>query len=278
MPDATPPTREESAKDRWRVIIFGAETPAGKLFDIILLVFIGVSVMVVMLESIPAIRAEHSRTFFIAEWIFTIAFTLEYGARLWCSGNPLRYARSFFGIVDLLSILPTYLALFIVGSHYLVVIRILRMLRMFRVLKMVRHVDESNILLRALVASRQKITVFIIGVGSLIIIMGTLMYIVEGPEHGFNNIPVSVYWAIVTITTVGFGDITPQTPLGQLLSALMMITGYAIIAVPTGIVGAEIYGETQRTAARTTRRCPVCESGGHTKAAKFCKDCGTPLE
>jgi len=274
------PNRPPSGTNRqhWHDIIFEADTRAGKTFDVLLLIFIGLSVSIIMLESVEDFRARHQNFLRIAEWFFTIVFTLEYVVRIYISECKRSYIFSFFGAIDFLSILPTYLALFFTGTHYLAVIRVLRMLRMFRVLKMIRHVKEGDILLRALVASRAKVTVFLIGVICLITIMGTLMYLIEGPEHGFTNIPVSIYWAVVTITTVGFGDITPQTPPGQLVAAIIMIAGYAIIAVPTGIVGAEIYSEAQtRIARRAERTCKSCACPGHEDDAKFCRECGAKL-
>jgi voltage-gated potassium channel len=237
-------SRDKPTKPGFRqnayVVIFGHLTPAGKQFDILLLWAILLSVLVVMLESVVSINAEFGQFFRIAEWFFTILFTIEYLMRIYCTQRPKHYIFSFFGIVDLLAILPTYLSLVLVGGQYFVVIRGLRLLRAFRVLKMTQYLGEAEVLVRALSAARPKITVFIFAVLTLVTIIGALMHLIEGPENGFTSIPRSVYWAIVTLTTVGYGDIAPQTVLGQSLAALVMIMGYAILAVPTGIVSVEI--------------------------------------
>ena len=217
-------------------IIFEADTPAGKLFDILLIVSIVISVVLVMLDSVSGIRATYGRQLYVGEWVFTILFTVEYLLRLLCVGRPLAYATSFFGMVDLLAILPTYLSIFIPGSQYLLVIRLLRVLRIFRVLKLVPYLGEARLLVQALRASRRKIIVFLFTVMILVVIFGSLMYLIEDPDSGFTSIPRSIYWAIVTLTTVGYGDISPQTGLGQLLAALIMVIGFGMIAVPTGIV------------------------------------------
>jgi voltage-gated potassium channel len=263
-------------RERLRVIIFESDTRAGKAFDVVLLWLIGGSVAVVMLESVEGVRANYLPALVALEWSFTVAFTVEYALRIWTSGGARRYIFSFFGIIDLLSVLPTYLTLIpgLEGAHYVIVLRVMRLLRMFRVLKMARHLSEAQTILRALRASAAKVTVFLFGVVSLTMIAGTAMYLIEGPERGFTSIPVSVYWAIVTITTVGFGDITPSTPLGQLLASAMMITGYAVLAVPTGIVGVEIYNEI-RSSQRVA--CPSCGSVGHRRGACFCDHCGSAL-
>jgi len=257
-------------------IIFEAETPAGKAFDVALLVAIVVSVAVVMLESVPGIRAEYGSTLRTIEWIITILFTIEYILRLIAVGNPLRYALSFFGLVDLLAIVPTYLSFFIAGSQSLLVIRVLRLLRVFRVLKLAHFVGEARMLHAALRASSRKIIVFLGAVLMIVLIVGSLMYLIEGPENGFTSIPESVYWAIVTMTTVGYGDIAPQTFFGKMLASLVMILGYGIIAVPTGIVTVEI-ASSLKTSTRT-HACPECGSEGHAIDAKFCKYCGAELE
>jgi len=256
-------------------IIFEADTPAGKFFDIALIVFILLSTLCVMLDSVSEIRAAYSAVLNALEWFFTLLFTVEYGLRLSCVQRPWRYAVSFYGIVDLLSILPTYVSLFIAGSHYLLVIRILRILRIFRVLKLVTYVGEAHLLTRALVASRRKIGVFLFAVVTLVMILGSLMYMIEGEESGFTSIPRSIYWAIVTLTTVGYGDIAPRTGLGQFLAAFVMILGYAIIAVPTGIVTVEM-GNVFRQPLNT-RVCPVCAAEGHDDNAVYCKLCGGQL-
>lgn len=256
-------------------IIFEADTRAGKWFDIILILTILLSVIVVMLESIPAIRNLYGFELYIAEWCFTILFTIEYFLRLASVGRPLKYAFSFFGIVDFVAIMPTYLSLFFPGTHMLSVIRILRVLRVFRVLKLVQYLGEAQLLITALKASRRKITVFLMTVLTLVIIFGSIMYLIEGSDSGFVSIPGSIYWAIVTLTTVGYGDITPQTGLGQMISAIVMILGYSIIAVPTGIITAEITQTAKKHI--STQACPQCSLEGHDNDAKFCKYCGAHL-
>lgn len=268
---------KQSLKQRIHTIIFEAETPGGKAFDVALFIFIVASILIVMLESVAEIDAHFHRLFVILEWFFTIIFTLEYILRLYSVNKPLGYARSFYGIIDLLAILPTYLALLFSGTHMLVTIRILRLLRVFRVLKLSRFMVESNALLTALWASRRKISVFLFTVFLVTIIMGTMMYLIEGRENGFTSIPRSIYWAIVTLTTVGFGDITPKTPFGQALAAFIMILGYGIIAVPTGIVSAEMV-KSQPEDVGTTDSCPHCGAEGHKLNADFCYSCGKELD
>jgi len=260
-------------RHRLHEIIFEADTPAGKLFDILLIFSIIASVIVVMLDSVAAYDIKYGRLFFLLEWIFTILFTIEYFLRLSCIGRPAKYAKSFYGIVDLLSILPSYVSLFLPNGKYLLVIRILRLLRVFRVLKLVQYVGESNYLQRALWASRRKITVFLLSVFLLMVIFGSVMYIVEGAENGFTSIPRSIYWAIVTMTTVGYGDISPQTSLGQAIASLVMILGYGIIAIPTGIVTAELTYQQHVS----TQACPECSAEGHDIDATHCKFCGAEL-
>ena len=257
-------------------IIFEADTPAGKTFDVILLVAIIVSVIAVMLESVAGIRAQYGSWLRTFEWIITILFTIEYGLRIFCVGRPLKYAFSFYGIVDLLAILPTYLSTFFIGAQSLIVIRALRLLRVFRVLKIVQFVVEARELGRALRASARKITIFIGAVLTIQLIVGALMYLIEGEAHGFTSIPESIYWAIVTMTTVGYGDIAPQTALGRLLAAAIMILGYGIIAVPTGIVTVEITAAA-RKGKISTQACPQCAAEGHDPDAEFCKYCGARL-
>jgi voltage-gated potassium channel len=260
----------------WR-IIFLSNTPAGRAFDVVLLWVIAASVLAVMLESVDSIRSAHARLFSVAEWCFTVAFTIEYLVRLWVVRRPARYARSFFGVVDLISFLPTYLELFLTGSHYLMMLRVLRLLRMFRVLKMAHHLGEAGVLMNALRASRAKISVFLISVLTLVFIEGTIMYLLEqGSNPGFTNIPQSIYWAIVTITTVGFGDVTPVTVLGKLMASVIMLTGFAIIAVPTGVVAAELGREIARKQ-NDLRRCGECGREGHDPGALYCQQCGTRL-
>ncbi len=258
-------------------MIFEADTPFGKFFDVGLLLSILASIVAVCLESVEAINAQYGRQLRAVEWWLTIAFTIEYLLRLYCVRKPLRYARSFFGIVDLLAILPTYLSLVFAGAQTLIVIRALRLLRVFRVLKMVQFVAESEVLLTAFGRSRRKILVFLGAVLTLVFILGTLMYLVEGQaDSGFTSIPESVYWAIVTMTTVGYGDIAPVTVLGKFIASVVMISGYAIIAVPTGIVGAEVY-RAATTPSTNTQACPSCGGGDHDDDAKHCKHCGDAL-
>ena len=266
----------------WRrrlyAVIFEADTRAGRRFDQLLLLTILASLLTVMLESVASIRASHGRLLFALDWLFTGMFTVEYLLRLICVPRPLRYARSLFGVIDLLSILPLYVGLFIPEGRFLTDVRVLRLLRVFRVLNMPRYLDEARELKSAMLASRRKIMVFLFSVVLMVIILGTLMYVVEGEENGFTSIPLSIYWAIVTLTTVGFGDITPKTPLGQILASAVMILGYGIIAVPTGIVTAEIARSTRNTAGRsTTRLCPHCFTEGHDMDARYCKYCSGSL-
>ncbi|WP_096087303.1 ion transporter [Agaribacterium haliotis] len=262
-------------KERLYEIIFGTDSKLGKLFDICLIVLIISSVLVLMIESLSALPGEMLRVLRAAEWLFTFIFTLEYLLRLYCAPKALRYARSFYGVIDLLSILPSYLSLFVPGANYLLIVRLLRVLRVFRILKLVRYLSEANVMLRAMLQSRRKIMVFFFSVVILAVIFGSLMYVVEGPEHGFSSIPKSVYWTIVTITTVGYGDITPQTSLGQFIASLAMLTGYSIIAVPTGILTAELTQEMQRD--RQRRVCRSCERSGHEAHARHCLHCGERL-
>jgi len=255
-------------------IIFEADTATGKLFDIGLIVSIVFSVVIVMLDSVKPINLRYGDIFLKLEWFFTVLFTIEYVVRIYCVRKPMYYVTSFYGIVDLLAIAPTYLSLILPGSRYLLVIRLLRVLRIFRVLKFVQYLGEAKQLMRALRASRRKITIFIFTVLTIVVIMGSLMYIIEGEKNGFTSIPKSIYWAIVTLTTVGYGDIAPKTNLGQALAALIMIMGYAIIAVPTGIFTVEMsraYGKV------STQACPACGAEGHDYDAAFCKYCGTKL-
>lgn len=273
---------EPDTRAPWRVklheVIFGAESRAGRFFDIVLIVAILLSVGIVMLESVASMREEHGLFLRWAEWTFTVLFTVEYALRLLCVRRASHYATSFFGIVDLLAILPTYLALFVPGAQYFLVVRMLRILRIFRVLKLVQYLEEADLLLRALRASRRKITVFIFAVVTLNVIFGALMYFIEGAENGFTSIPRGVYWAIVTLTTVGFGDISPQTGLGQAVAAVIMILGYGIIAVPTGIVTSELTNlSAQAMGPQSAAACPNCGGTGHDADAKFCKHCGHSL-
>lgn len=263
----------------WRTVlhevIFEADTPTGKGFDVLLIVFILASVVAVMLDSIGAVRSHYGSLLYGIEWFFTIIFTAEYLLRLMCVGRPLKYAVSFYGVVDLLAIIPTYFSLFLPGSQYLLVIRILRILRIFRILKLVPYLGEAQLLIKALRASGRKIAVFIYTVLTLVVIFGSLMYVIEGGANGFTSIPRSIYWAIVTMTTVGYGDISPQTVIGQTLASIVMILGYAIIAVPTGIVTVEMSQAFGRKV--STQACPECSAEGHDVDARHCKFCGSVL-
>jgi len=256
-------------------IIFEADTKAGKIFDIALIATILMSVIIVMLDSVASVRNEYAQILYKVEWIFTVLFTIEYILRIISIGKPLKYIFSFFGIVDLLAVLPTYFSLFFPGSQYFLVIRILRLLRIFRVLKLVQYVGEAKSLSRALKASKRKIIIFIFTVLTIVVIFGSIMYVVEGEQNGFTSIPRSIYWAIVTLTTVGYGDISPVTPFGQALAAIIMILGYGIIAVPTGIVTAEM---TRVSGGKiSTQACRECSAEGHDSDAEYCKYCGAKL-
>lgn len=257
-------------------IIFEADTSAGRAFDLALIIFIVASVVVVMLDSIASINARYGAMLTALEWLFTLVFTFEYIARLICVRHPLRYARSPFGIIDLIAVLPTYLAFLVPGLHALIDVRVLRLLRLFRILKLGAYVEEFSMLGRALAASRRKILVFMFFVLMVVTIMGTLMYVVEGPDNGFTSIPVGVYWAITTMTTVGFGDITPQTDIGRVIASAMMLLGWGTLAVPTGIVSAEFTAQ-RFGRAPTTRTCHECLSEGHLPTARFCRNCGARL-
>lgn len=267
----------ERYQRRAHEIVFEADTTAGRLFDVTLILLILFSVLVVMLDSVESLRTVYGPTLHALEWFLTIVFSIEYLLRLSCVGNPLRYARSFFGMVDLLAILPTYVSLLFPGSHYLLVVRLLRVLRIFRVLKVAQYIGEADLLMDAIHNSRRKITIFLFAVLTLATIAGSLMYVVEGAESGFTSIPTSIYWAIVTLTTVGYGDISPVTPLGQFIATCIMLMGYGIIAVPTGIMSVEIARATERREI-VVQACREC--GGHCyhRDAKFCMHCGVPLE
>lgn len=261
-------------RERWRRIIFEADTPAGRAFDVLLILAILASVVAVMLASVKDIRAGYERELIAIEWFFTLLFTVEYALRLWTVQSLGHYARSFFGVVDLLAILPTYLSLVTPGAEYFIIVRTLRVLRVFRVLKLVEYLQGARTITRALKTSSAKIQVFLLAVVILVVLFGSLMYLIEGEANGFTSIPRSVYWAVVTLSTVGYGDITPQTPLGQLLASVLMVTGYGIIAVPTGIVTAEL----TRNYIHTSRRsCPNCSAEGHAEDAVFCRRCGKPM-
>ena len=265
-----------TSRERIRRIIFESDTPAGLAFDVALIVCILASVVAVLFDSLPVVQRDYGAWFYRIEWVFTALFTVEYALRLWCIEQPGRYARSFYGIVDLLGVLPTYVSLLVTGSQYLLVIRILRVLRVFRVLRMFRYVSEAEQLTEALRRGRRKVAVFFLSVISLIVIFGSVMYLVEGPENGFTSIPESLYWAVVTLTTVGYGDIAPSTGLGRLIASLVMITGYAIIAVPTGIFAAELSQVARQKG--DGRSCPNCSAEGHHEGAGFCWNCGHHLQ
>jgi len=260
---------------RLHEIIFEADTPSGKIFDIILIFSIILSVITVMLDSVAEIREQHGRLLYVIEWFFTLLFTAEYLLRIISLRQPGRYMRSFYGLVDLVAVLPTYLSLLLPGSQYLMVIRVLRLLRIFRVLKLAQYLNESEQLLKAMRASLRKITVFLFVILTLVLIFGSLLYLIEGDENGFTSIGVSCYWAITTLTTVGYGDLSPQTPLGRAAAGIIMIMGYGVIAVPTGIVTAELVSPT--TGKVSTQACPNCSAEGHSYDASYCKYCGSEL-
>ena len=268
---------KSSFRQKLYQIIFEAETPAGKAFDITLLIAIIISVVIVMLDSVISLSFEYGLYFKVVEWILTIMFSLEYLLRIYTVKKPGKYIFSFYGIIDFLAILPTYLGLFISGSHYLMIIRILRLLRIFRVLKLARYVSAGRNLGAALAASRAKIVVFLEVVITIVVIIGSIMYLIEGPENGFKNIPLSIYWSIVTITTVGYGDIAPQTVPGQLLASVLMIIGYSIIAVPTGIISSQLVMSDKNKAKNNTKVCRKCMCDDHENDAKYCRICGEKL-
>jgi voltage-gated potassium channel len=265
----------------WRLrlyqVIYESDTAAGRLFDQVIVVAILLSVAVVMADSVQGWHSHYSTGFGIAEWFFTILFSVEYVARLVTVDRPLRYARSFFGIVDLMAVLPTYLALFLPELHALIDVRILRLLRIFRIFKLTEYVAEYQMLGEALRASRRKILVFLSAVLMVALILGTLLYVVEGPEHGFTDIPTSIYWAITTITTVGFGDITPKTDFGRLIASVIMLIGWGTLAVPTGIVTAEMTVRRHARRPLVLRACEQCGSEGYGPEANFCQQCGSAL-
>jgi len=264
-----------SLKHQIHKIIFEADTPSGKAFDVILILSIVISILVVMLDSVSSYHAVYGDWFYRIEWVFTILFTVEYILRVITVEKARGYIFSFYGIVDLLSFLPTYLIFLVPGSQFFLVIRVLRILRIFRVLKFTQYIIEADQLREALTSSRRKITIFIYTVVTITVIVGSLMYVIEGSENGFTSIPRGIYWAIVTLTTVGYGDISPQTNLGQLVSAIIMILGYGIIAIPTGIFTAEL--SRKRRGKQTTEVCPYCSKEGHDADAEYCKYCGGKL-
>jgi voltage-gated potassium channel len=273
------PIEQKPTSDRRRrlhEIIFESDTPAGRAFDLVLLWAVILSVLVVMIESVADIRRDHGAILRAVEWTFTILFSLEYMLRLLAVRRPLRYATSFFGVIDLLAILPTYISLLVPGTQALLVVRIARLLRVFRILKLASFLHEAEVLRRALAASRAKITVFLGAVITVVVVTGALMYLIEYENPGFDNIPHAIYWAIVTLTTVGFGDITPKTSLGQVLASILMIMGYGIIAVPTGIVSVEL-ANASRQKVVSGQSCPSCSAEGHQPDALYCRRCGQPM-
>ncbi|CAN5200572.1 ion transporter [soil metagenome] len=277
-PGSAPDKPLEGWRLRWYTVIFEADTRAGRLFDQLLIGVILVSIGVVMADSVQSIHQVHGQMLMGMEWIFTVLFTAEYLARLLCVRKPLQYATSFYGVIDLVAVLPTYLALFVPGLHAFIDVRVLRLLRVFRVFKLTAYVAEYQSLARALTASRRKILVFLSAVMMLVLVMGTVMYVVEGPANGFTSIPTAVYWAISTVTTVGFGDITPRTDLGRMISSFMMLLGWGTLAVPTGIVTAEISAQRRVEWMQvTTRTCHECLTEGHAADADFCFHCGARL-
>jgi len=269
------PNLGATRRQRMYSTIFGTDTPAGRRFDIILIWLILASVTAVMLETVAEIRARFGSILIFIEWLFTGIFTLEYILRIWCHPKPKQYAKSFFGIVDLLSVLPTYLGLVLAGSHVLTVVRVFRIVRLFRILKLFRYISEAEVLLTALRNSRAKITVFFTVVAGIVVTMGALMHLVEGEANGFTSIPKSIYWAVTTLTTVGFGDVVPKTVLGQTIATFIMLLGYAILAVPTGIVSVEISQASKQSDAR--RICSNCGIKDHQSDALFCRKCALSL-
>ncbi|WCP66257.1 ion transporter [Vibrio tubiashii] len=264
-----------SLKHHLYVIIFGTHTKAGRAFDLALIVAILSSLIVLVLESIPSIKTSWGVQLRYVEYTFTALFTLEYLLRLYCSPKPAAYAKSFYGVIDLLAILPTYLAFFFPAASFMGVIRALRIMRIFRILKLVRYLQDSNILLRSLLMAKRKIFIFFTTVAILVTIFGALIYVIEGPQNGFTSIPQSIYWAIVTITTVGYGDLVPQTALGKAIASMTMLLGYSILAVPTGIITAELNQE--MSSHKTLVKCPNCMQTGHDSDALHCKHCGSEL-
>jgi voltage-gated potassium channel len=265
---------ESAWRQKLHEIVFEADTRAGRAFDVIVIGLILLSLLAVILESVRSFREDYGTILWSAEWIFTILFSIEYVLRIVSVRRPLRYILSFYGLVDLMAILPGYLSLFIPGTQYLLSIRILRLLRIFRILKLSEYISEGKIISSALIASRRKISVFLVSVLAIVTVVGTTMYVIEGEENGFTSIPTSIYWAIVTLTTVGYGDLSPKTPLGKTLASIVMILGYAIIAVPTGIVTAELSRKANQV---STQVCPECHAEGHDADASFCKYCGAKL-
>ncbi|MDQ6760994.1 MAG: ion transporter [Bacteroidota bacterium] len=260
-----------TTREKLHVIVFGTRTKAGRQFDVVLLWIILLSVIAVMLESVPEFGDRYIKLFFVVEWFMTILFSIEYLLRIWISPKPIKYLFSFWGIIDFLSIVPTYLGLFVIGYHYFIVVRVFRLLRVFRIMKLARFNAEAGALLGALKSSLHKISIFLLAVVSIVVFLGTIMYVIEGGEKGFTSIPQSIYWAIVTVTTVGYGDMVPHTVLGKFISSIAMIIGYGIIAVPTGIITVEM--------SRSALKSIKCSSCNHANdgAALFCNKCGHAL-
>ena len=269
------PGSDRGFRNRFYRLAFHHDSPGERNFDLWLIVAILASVAVVILDSVPGVKSRWHEALYVAEWVFTVLFTIEYAMRLWAVRRPLRYATSFFGIIDLLAFLPTYLSLVFIGSNYLTVVRVLRLLRVFRVLKLVEYSSEAGLLVDALLRSRRKIFVFISTLMTIVIIFGALMYVIEGPEHGFSSIPTAMYWAVVTMATVGFGDIAPITPLGRLITSVLILIGYSIIAVPTGIYTAELASSLRPR--RRNVRCTECSLAEHEVDAWHCRRCGRCL-
>lgn len=264
-----------NTRQKFYQVIFGTQTKAGQYFDIVLIIAILCSELVLILSSVKDVETQFSNLLFVMEWVFTLLFTVEYIARLYCSPKPWAYARSFYGVIDLIAILPSYIAFLFPGSNYLLIVRLIRVMRIFRILKLARFLKDSNILLRSLLMAQRKILVFFSTVAILVTVLGALLFVIEGPDNGFTSIPKSIYWAIVTITTVGYGDIVPQTDLGKALAAFTMLLGYSILAVPTGIITAEISQEMKTQ--RELIRCLNCSTSGHEADASYCKKCGAEL-
>jgi voltage-gated potassium channel len=271
--------KNNSFRHKLHIIIQEADTPMGKAFDLLLMLAILASVIVVMLDSVAPIREKFANLFYYLEWTFTIFFTIEYILRIYITKNPVKnYVLSFYGIIDLLAVIPTYLSLLVSGTHFMMVIRIFRLFRVFRILKLGRFLNATQVLKESMMNSRHKIAVFLEVILTIVVIMGSIMYIVEGPENGFTSIPRGIYWAIVTLTTVGYGDIAPHTVVGQFIASAIMILGYAIIAVPTGIVSSEmIRSENRRKINLNTQVCENCGCKEHDDVAKYCKICGVNL-
>lgn len=275
MPELANTSRQGNWRAALHSVVFEVDTPAGRLFDLVIISSIALSVLVVMLDSVESIRAGYGDALYAAEWFFTILFTIEYCLRLICVARPLSYAGSLFGVIDLLAIAPAYLDLVFPGSRYLLAIRVLRVVRVFRTFKLFEYLTEGMYIVQAMKASRKKISVFLLTVLTMVVLLGSLMYIIEGGQNGFTSIPKSVYWAVVTMTTVGYGDIAPKTGLGMALASVIMVLGYAILAVPTGIVTVEMVHAS--SAKRSTQACPECMGEGHDLDAVHCKHCGARL-